>query len=470
MPYIKFCGGAGTVTGSMHYVSTEKSHVILDCGLFQGRRDEFYSTNSNFAFEISNLNAVVLSHAHIDHCGNIPTLVKKGCRAKILSTPMTKNLCRFMLPDSGYIQEEDIKYVNKINARRGLPSREPLYTKRDARNALKYFKGVEYHTPYKISKDMRVTFYESGHILGAAVPVLDVGELDNGENKPIRIAYAADLGRPNIPLLRNPETPKDIDYLIIESTYGGKKHENLEEAEEELAEVINRTAKRGGKVIIPSFALERTQMMVYILGKLIKAKKIKKIPIFVDGPLAVNITDVFRENPEYFDFETYQAYLDKEDPLGYDYVTYVKNVNDSKNLNDIHQPVIIISASGMCENGRILHHLKNNVENPNNTIVVIGFMAKDTLGRRIVEGHKMVKIFGRPHDLNAEVVILNAFSSHADQKGLIDYCRSCDKTLKEVFIVHGEPAQSEAFRKILKGKTGVKTRIPTKGDIVELKN
>jgi len=368
-----------------------------------------------------------------------------------------------MIPDSGYVQEEDIKFINKINKRRGLPPRLPLYTKKDAENSLKYIRSLQYNTKFALSKDIDLTFFEAGHILGSAIPVLDV-KTSRGI---IRIAYAVDLGRYGMPLLRNPEVPKDIDYLIIESTYGGRKHSSIKDAEDELADAINRTVKRGGKIIIPSFALERTQLIVYFISELIKRKKIKKIPIYVDSPLAVNLTKVFQENWEYFDEITKASFEREEDPLGYDNITYVTKVNDSKKLNDERRPMIIISASGMCENGRILHHLKNNIENPHNMIIVIGFMAKDTLGRRIVERKKEVRIFGMPRALNAEVVTLNAFSSHADKNGLVQYAKQCRGKLKEVFIVHGEESQSEVLRTNLK-RLNLKVRIPAKNETVYL--
>ncbi|MDD5195829.1 MAG: MBL fold metallo-hydrolase [Candidatus Omnitrophica bacterium] len=460
---LKFCGGARTVTGSTHLLSADRSNVLLDCGLFHGRRDEFYSVNSSFSFNPQNLCACILSHAHIDHCGNLPTLIKKGYRKHIFATPPTKELCRYMLPDSGYVQEEDVKFVNKINRGRGVALRYPLYTKQEAQNTLKYIRSLEYHSRFTLSKEIDLTFFNSGHILGASVPVLDV---KTGQGSMIRIAYAVDLGRYRMPLLRDPESPKDIDYLIIESTYGGRSHASIEVAEEELGSAINRTVKRGGKVIIPSFALERTQLMVFFINRLIKRKKIKKLPIYVDSPLAVNLTEVFRQNWEYFDESYKKAFLDEKDRLGFDDVTYVTSVDESKRLNEEKRPMVIISASGMCENGRILHHLRNNIENPHNTIVVVGFMAKETLGRRIVERERVVKIFGRPYHLNAEVITLNAFSSHADKDGLVDYIKSLG-SVRKVFIVHGEEEQSEALRDNLK-KLNIKAHIPAKEETVFL--
>ncbi|MBN1872321.1 MAG: MBL fold metallo-hydrolase [Candidatus Omnitrophica bacterium] len=462
---ITFLGGARTVTGSMHLVTTNSSNTILDCGLFYGHRDQYYDVNSAFSFLPENVDSCVLSHAHIDHCGNIPNLIKKGFRGAIHCTPATRDLCRYMLPDSGHVQEEDIRYVNKINKKRGLPPRQPLYTKKEAEKSLKFLRSLEYHKTLSINEDVNLTFYDAGHILGSAVSVLDI----KARKKSLRLAYAVDLGRSGMPLLRDPESPKDIDYMIIESTYGGRAHEDIKEAEDELARVITRTVKRGGKVIIPSFALERTQLIVFFISHLMKKKKIGKIPIFVDGPLAVNLTKVFRSHWSYFDEVTQMDIRNNEDPLGYEAVTYIKNVNQSKKLNEIKKPVIIISGSGMCENGRILHHLKNNVENPRNTIVVIGYMAEDTLGRSIVEKKKIVRIFGRPYDMNAEVVIINAFSSHADKYALTDYIESCREKLKQIFIVHGDIEQSEALRQRISRKLNMKPRIPAKGEVVYVK-
>jgi metallo-beta-lactamase family protein len=463
---IQFCGGARTVTGSVHLIVTKHSKVILDCGLFQGRRDEYFAINSQFPFNPQNLDACVLSHAHIDHSGNIPTLIKKGFRASVYCTPVTRDLCRYMLPDSGHIQEEDIKYVNKINRRRGMPPRAPLYTKEDAEKALKYFRALDYDHTMRIADDVDLNFYDGGHILGSTVTVLDIM---TGSRQPIRIAYAVDLGREGMPLLDDPEVPPGINYLIMESTYGGRRHETLKEAEIKLAKTINKTVQRGGKVIIPSFALERTQLIVYFISELIKRKMVPKIPIYVDGPLAVSLTQVFRENWKYFDETTKKSFLEHKDPFSHDNIEYISKVDDSKKLHDIDKPIIIISASGMCENGRIQHHLKNNIESSKNSIVVVGFMAKDTLGRRIVEEQSTVRIFGRPYDLRAEVIVINAFSSHADCDGLVKYAGRCRGNLRQVFLVHGEPDQAEILKNNIKKKFRLKVSIPEKGEAVYLR-
>ncbi|MBL7157016.1 MAG: MBL fold metallo-hydrolase [Candidatus Omnitrophica bacterium] len=460
---IKFFGGVETVPGSMHLLATERSRVLIDAGLFQGKRDEFFAINSQLPFNPSNLDSCIISHAHIDHCGNFPTLVKKGFRGKAYLTPATRDLCRYMLPDSGYVQEEDIKYVNKINKRRGLPPRWPLYTRAEAETALRYLRTLGYHKRMDIAPGIGLTFFDAGHILGSSISAIDI----KTRKGTTRIAYAVDLGRPNLPYLENPEVPKGIDYLIIESTYGARSRPPIEEAEEELLRAVRKTARRGGKVIIPSFALERSQEVLYFLSRLLRKKKIKDIPIYLDSPLAVNVTKVFRQNSEYFDKETREL-IDREvDPLGDKHITYIKDPAKSKKLNDMTGPMIIISASGTCENGRILHHLKNNIENPRNTIVTVGYMPKNTLGRKIREGNPSVNIFGRPYQVRAEIVEIEAFSAHADNADLVRYVKDCGKTLKKVFIVHGESSQREALRKSLKS-LNVKACVPRKNEIAYL--
>ena len=458
---VKFCGGVGTVTGSMHLIATNKAKVLIDVGLFQGRRSEFYAVNSLFPFNPSDLDSCVISHAHIDHCGNFPNLVKKGFRGKAYLTPTTRDLCRYMLPDSGYIQQEDIKYVNKINKRRGLPAVQPLYNRHDAEKSLKYLRALDYHKKLDIAPDIDLSFFDAGHILGSSIPTIDI----HTQKGTTRIAYAVDLGRPNLPYLRDPEVPKNIDYLIIESTYGARAHPSrIETAEDHLLRIINKTVKRGGKIIIPSFALERTQEVLFFISRLLRQKKIKDIPIYIDSPLAVNITKVFRNNWEYFDEETRELFRKELDPLGHKNMVYVKNVTQSKKLNDKTGPMIIISASGTCENGRILHHLKNNIENPHNTIVIVGYMPKNTLGSKILEKHPTVNIFGHPYQLKAEIVRVDAFSAHAGKNYLKRYVKECAGQLKKVFIVHGEPSQSEGLRKTIKS-LNIKVTIPKKNEV-----
>ncbi len=456
---IKFCGGVGTVTGSMHLISTGEENVLLDSGLFQGRREQFFEINSDFAFNPTLIDSCVISHAHIDHSGNFPKLVKKGFTGKAYVTPTTKDLLKFMLPDSGHIQEQDIKYVNKINKRKGLPQRWPLYTLKDAHKSLRYLKSLEYLKKLRIAKNIDLTFFDAGHILGSSIPTIDI----HGMSGYTRIAYAVDLGRPNLPYLRNPEVPKGVDYLIIESTYGNRTHSPIKDAEELLLMAIKKTVKRGGKIIIPSFALERAQEVLFFISRLLRQKKIKNIPVYIDSPLAVNITRVFENNWQYFDTQTRALYRKDINPLANKNFTYVKSTNESKKLNDKTGPMIIISASGTCENGRILHHLKNNIENPYNTIIVVGYMPMHTLGRRIIDGKPLVNIFGSPYELKAEVVVVDAFSAHADKNDLIRYVKDCKGRLKKVFIVHGDPEQSKALQKKIQS-LNINAIIPEKNE------
>jgi metallo-beta-lactamase family protein len=440
-----------------------RSKLLIDCGLFQGRRDEAFEKNSRFPFDPREIGACVLSHAHIDHSGNIPSLVKRGFGGKIYATEATRDLCEAMLPDSGHIQEEDIKFVNKLNREKRLPPRSPLYTRGDAEASLKRFRGYRYRVPVEVADGVSVTFYDAGHVLGSATPLIEMRE--NGTTT--RLAYAVDLGRKNVPILRDPETPPDIDYLIVESTYGGRTHASIEEAAEVLARTVRATVGRRGKIIVPSFALERTQEIVYFLSMLIRENRIPEIPIYVDSPLAVDITEVFRRHEECFDEEMLRRIRASDDPFGTKRIKYVTDIADSKRLNGDPNPMIIISASGMCEAGRILHHLRNNIENPANTILIVGYVAKNTLGRRIVEREPIVRIFGEEYPLRAEVVVMNAFSAHADQRDLVEYIAPLKGRLKKVFIVHGEEDQSEKLSALLVEK-GFSVRVPFPEEEFEL--
>ena len=460
---LAFCGGVRTVTGSMHLLEVNGEKVVIDCGLFQGHREEYYKVNSQFCFNPSLVDALVVSHSHIDHCGNLPNVVRNGFQGKIFVTKPTKDLLKLMLLDSAKIQEEDIRFVNKINARRNLPLRQPLYTIDDARKSLKKIRAFSYRKKFKLTAHITCAFFDAGHILGSSTPVFEV----SGEDQTMRIAYAVDLGRKGIPLLENPDIVENVDYLVIESTYGGRLHEPVADAKMQLAMTINRTLERGGKVIIPAFALERTQEVVYYLGLLIKERMIKNVPIYVDSPLACNITDVFVENSDSLDEEARGLIQKKADPFGLQSIHYIRNSEESKKLNFDKQPMIIISTSGMCESGRILHHLRNTIEDPRTTIVVVGYMAKNTLGRSIVERHKRVKIFGESFELKAEVEVMNAFSAHADKNELMDYAQNTKGRLRKIFIVHGDMDQSEALALNLINN-GFKAYIPKKFETVVL--
>jgi metallo-beta-lactamase family protein len=459
---IKFLGGARTVTGSSHLVSSDKSDILLDAGLFQGRRRDFYEVNTALHYNPRTINALIISHAHIDHCGNIPNLMKNGLRCKIYSTHATKDLCRLMLEDSAKIQEEDIKYLNKINRRLGLPAAKPLYTKKDVSNAIRRIHSLAYGRDFLVSRDTHVTLYNAGHILGSSIVVLDVKDQDRN----IRIGYAVDLGRKDLPMLDDPEIPRGLDYLIVESTYGGRVHAPIAEAKARLKEVINQTIDRGGKILIPAFSLERTQEVIYLLNELLKEKAIPAIPIYVDSPLATEVTDSFVCHSDYMNNRTCEAISQGDNPFEFLNLRFVRDQKESKRLNVDKRPMLIIAGSGMCESGRILHHLKNNIEDSRNTVLVVGYMAKDTLGRKIVERQRFVRIFGVECELNAEVVVINALSSHADKNDLANFISAC-LPLKRIFLVHGEEDQLQILSNTL-AKTGLDVYVPSKDEEVEL--
>ncbi|MBI3244168.1 MAG: MBL fold metallo-hydrolase [Chloroflexi bacterium] len=445
---ITFHGAAQTVTGSQHLVQVNGAKLLLDCGLFQGSRQETYYRNQHFMYDPHSVQTLVLSHAHTDHAGNIPNLVKKGFSGPILTTPASRNLANFMILDSARIQENDAEFVNKRKLKNGEPPIEPLYGTEDAEAALRLFEDRDYAKPFDVAPGVTAQFYEAGHILGSAITVLDIKE---GLRK-IRLAFSGDLGRKNMPILRDPTPIADVDYLIMESTYGNRLHKSPDEAHTQLRRVMREAVERGGKVIIPSFAVGRAQELIYSLQQLIRNRDIPSIPIYVDSPLAVNITKVFGKHKELYDTGALRAL--KEDDDGNLFtapgLTYVGSADESKALNDRKDPMVIISASGMCETGRILHHLRNNIENPRNTILIVSWQAPNTLGRRLVEKEPRVKIFGETFNLKAQVEVINGFSAHADQTGLLEWALALKGRLKKVFLVHGEPEPANALAEKLR--------------------
>jgi metallo-beta-lactamase family protein len=463
---ITFHGAAQTVTGSRHLLSLNDHHLLLDCGLFQGRRKDTYSRNLNFPFDVTALDAAILSHAHIDHSGNLPNLVKQGYPGSISATSATAHLAGVMLRDSGHIQESDVKFVNKRRAKRGEAPIEPLYTIADAANAAEQFIQRDYNTQFEAVPGAIATLVEAGHILGSAGVILDLEE--NGRK--VRVMFSGDIGRADLPIVRDPVLPKDVDYLIMESTYGDRSHDSSGQAYDELQAVLSRTIERGGKVIIPSFAVGRTQTLVYYLHQMIDRHEIPRIKVFVDSPLAVNVTDIFRDHPECFDEEATAFML--ADPhgsaLGFDLLTYTRSVDQSKAINFIDDPVIIISASGMAETGRILHHLRNNIEDERNTVLITSWMAPHTLGRRLSEGKKRIKIFGEEHKVRAEVASINGLSAHADQPHLIEYALASKDTLKGVFLVHGEEGSALTLMEKLKQAGLQDVYYPELGESVDI--
>ncbi len=463
---IQFIGAAQTVTGSMHLISVNNSKILLDCGLFQGKRAESYDRNKNFVFDPSKIDAVILSHAHIDHSGNLPNLVRNGFRGPVYSTSATKDLCNIMLYDSAYIQERDIEYVNKRHQRKNLPLVHPLYDITDVTAVMSQFISVDYNRDFMITKKISAKFLDAGHILGSAITVLEIE--DNGKRK--RIGFTGDLGRKDAPIIKDPEPLSDIDILISESTYGGKLHDPVSGMKDSLLHIISNTVDRGGKIIIPSFSVGRTQDIVYLLSELFNEGRLPVIPIYVDSPLAVNASDIFRSHTECFDDETIERFNVNEDPFGFNRLIYVRSVEESKKLNAMQSPCIIISASGMCEGGRIVHHIANNIENPKNTILIVGYQAEHTLGRRIVEKQPEISIFGDIYKLNAEVIVLNSLSAHADQNELVKYIMSADsENLNNLFLVHGEISQIDKLVVKLKSE-GFKKNIciPTANQKIEI--
>jgi len=462
-------GAAREVTGSRHLLEVNGKRIFLDFGMFQGHRKESDIKNRNFPFDASKIDAVILSHAHIDHSGGLPLLVKNGFRGPIYSTFATRDLCNYMLMDSAYIQEKDAEYMKEKMAKKKGAAKapvEPLYTVDDAQRCLGQFYGVGYERAFVVTEGVVCSFYDAGHILGSSLIHLIVYEKET--NKRYTFAFTGDLGRKNLPILRDPQILPETDYLMTESTYGNRFHESILDAGKRLEEVVKRTVQRGGKIIIPAFSVERTQEVVYHLNLLWQQKRIPDLPIFVDSPLSANVTEVFMNHPECFDAETFKEFVNnRKNPFGFGKLQYTHTVEESKELNTFNGPCIIISASGMCENGRILHHLRNNIEDPRNTIMIVGYMAMDTLGRKIEDKQAVVNIFGEPHHVRAEIAVMDAFSGHADRSDLLDYI-SRVKGLKKIFLVHGEESQQEAFKSYLNESGYKDVTINTVGESYEI--
>ncbi|CAN5924298.1 MBL fold metallo-hydrolase [soil metagenome] len=449
--HIDFIGAAQTVTGSKHLIRTKHANVLLDCGMFQGRRRESVERNKNLGFDPAALDAVVLSHAHIDHSGTLPLLVKQGFQGPIYTTPATRDLCAVMLEDSAIIQAADARYINKAIDRdhADMEHVEPLYSVDDVVRTLQQVIAVPYHRWMTIARGVKIMFHDAGHVLGSAVTALDIDDDDTKK----RIVYTCDLGRKNMPILRDPEVVDGADMLIIESTYGDRLHEPIDAMDDALAAVLARTYQRGGKVIIPSFALERAQEVLYAIRGLRKQGRMPPMPVYVDSPLTVKITDIFKLHPECYDAETRALLQGKDSPFEFEGLHYISDKEDSKALDASKEASVIISASGMCEGGRVVHHLKATIEDDKNTICIVGFQAQHTLGRRIVERRPRVRMFGVERDLRAEVVTFNGFSAHADQQNLVDYTEAvCSRgPLKQVVLVHGEPQAQKVLIEKLEG-------------------
>ena len=463
---ITFHGAAQTVTGSQHLIEVNGTKFLLDCGLYQGKRKEAYQINRELGYDPSTIDFVLLSHAHIDHSGNIPSLIKKGFIGDIYATPASVHMAELMLRDSGRIQESDIRHVNKKRKKQGKVLFEPLYMELDAIRAMNQFVQVPYKKQFQPAPGVIVEFYEAGHILGSAAIHLTIYE--DGVRK--TLWFSGDIGRPDLPLLRDPVLPFDADYLLMESTYGDRPHESVVEAYNHLRFVVNQTLSKGGKVIIPAFAVGRTQELVYHFNNMMYRKEIPSVPVFVDSPLAVNITDVFRKHWREFDTEA-RAMMGSEagrTALGFDRLTYIRSVQESKELNEQDEPMIIISASGMVETGRVLHHLEHNIHDPRSIVLIVSWQAPYTLGRRLLDGVKKVKIWGTEYDRKIGVERVKGFSAHAGQKFLVDYAAALKGKVKEIFLVHGEEGAAAVLTDKLKEAGLENIHYPEKGSFVDL--
>lgn len=452
---LSFYGAARTVTGSRHLVEVNGYRILLDCGLFQGKRKEAFELNRQEFCEARTVDVLILSHAHIDHSGNIPSLVKNGFVGDIYCTPATRDLCAVMLLDSANIQEKDVEFVNKRRSKQGKALFEPLYTREDVVDAMRNFVGVGYDRSREILPSVHLTFIDAGHLLGSASVILDIADRDAGHE--VRVVYSGDLGQRGIPIIRDPVPVRGgADVLIMESTYGNRFHPLYQETERELGRIIRETRNRGGVLLIPAFSVGRTQQIVYAMHKLADRGEISEIPIYVDSPLATRATEVFRMHPETYDDEIREFLLNDRhhDPFSFSSLRYTCSVEESMALNDLKEPAVIISGSGMMEGGRILHHLKNRVTDPRNTVLITGWQAPNTLGRRFVENQPLVNIFGEEYPLRSKVEILTGLSGHADRNGLLEWARAMEKKPARTFVVHGEIKSSLALSEGLKKECG----------------
>jgi len=463
---IRFCGAAGTTTGSQHLLEVNGRRILLDCGLYQGVRKQAYEVNCCFPyFEPAEIDCVILSHAHIDHSGNLPNLCKKGFRGNIISTDGTRDLCQIMLQDSAHIQEGDIEWLNKHRLRAKLPPVEPLYSQRDAELCLRQFVTISYDRPLQVADGVTVTFIDAGHILGSAQVLLEIQDREDATTK--RVLFSGDIGRGGNEVLRDPVPVPDVDFLLMECTYGGREHEEVSGTADRFADLINEALHRGGKILIPSFAVERTQQLLFTLHQLFAAGRIPEVPVFVDSPLAVSATEIYRLHPECFNEAVYQSLFERENPFGFENLTLVRSVKGSIELNHLAGRAIIISASGMCEAGRILHHLKNNISDPKTTVLFVGYCANNTLGRRIRDGEKVVPILGERFDVRAKIEAIDSFSGHADHLELLAWFDRTGGPKKKVWLVHGEPDHAEALREALAAKHSGEVVVARLGQTVE---
>ena len=460
-----FYGAAQEVTGSQHLLEVNGGRFLFDCGLFQGQRAEARRKNEQFAYKPNSIDAVLLSHAHIDHCGNLPRLYRKGFRGTVFCTEATADVAEVMLKDGAKIQLEDARYLSR-HLKKGHPSTSPLYDEKDVHGLMKLVQPLEYHQEHELADDVRIRFDDAGHILGSAITTLDVEE----EGVWRRIVFSGDLGRRDLPLLRDPTPIGRCDVLICESTYGNRIHPPAGDIKSELVRILKDALKLGGRVIVPAFSLGRTQQLVFFLNDLFNEGLLPPIPVFVDSPLSSRLTRVYRRHLDIMDNEVQKVLLDDSDPFGFPWLTYVGSPRESKGLNSRKGAMVIISASGMCEGGRVVHHLAHAIEDPKNTIAIIGYQAAHTLGRRIVERQKYVKIFDRDFSLKAHVEKLNGLSGHADVHDFKWWFEQAAKQggIGQAFLVHGERESAQALSKVLSGYCDEEPIIPARGESFEI--
>jgi metallo-beta-lactamase family protein len=463
---ISFQGAARTVTGSRHHIRFGARTFLFDCGIYQGRRDEADRVNRTFAFPPAELEAVVVSHAHLDHIGNLPTLAAQGFRGPIHATPATADLCDVMLEDSAMLMERDVDHVNR-HRRAGAPERQPLYGHADVENVIASLIPHAYHEAWDLGAGPRIEYQDAGHILGSALTTL---EFKSG-GRTLRLGMSGDLGRPRRPILRDPETLRGVDVLVMESTYGDRLHPDGEHTVRELAEIVERTLARGGRVLIPAFAVGRTQELVATLHGLMERRVIRDVPIYVDSPMASKATAVFRRHPECFDSDTRRAFEAGDGaPFGFHRLRYISSPDESRALNDQKGAMILIAASGMCEGGRILHHLQHGLGNAKNTVLFVGFQAPGTLGRRLRDGVNPVNIYGESFERRAEIAALEGFSAHADQRELLDWVAKIQPAPRRIFLVHGELEPAETLAGLLRERTQATVVVPERGQRFDLWN
>ncbi len=461
---IQVGGAAKTVPGSMHLLTINGRRLLLDCGMFQGKRDLANDRNSQLPFDAKSVDACMLSHAHMDHAGTLPVLTKSGFDGHIYCTSATRDLSSVMLRDSAHIQESDATYLNKRNAERGQPLIKPIYTEGDVVKCLQHFVALEYHRAFEPIPGMHVTFRDAGHILGSAEVIVDYEE--NRQKR--RLVFTGDLGRKHLPILRDPEDVDRADILITEGTYGGRFHDPIEDTRSQLAQLITETVERKGVLIIPAFAVGRTQEIVYDMQLLVSENRIPDIPVYVDSPLATNVTEIFRLHPECYDEEILE-YLNTDpdgDAFGWPRLRYVRTADESKALNDSQETAVIIAASGMCEAGRVLHHLKHHIGDPRATVLFVGYQAENTLGRKILDGDPIVKIFGDEYEVHAQIKRIGGYSGHGDHNDLVGFAHNMVSKPARTFIVHAEGDAAEKLQDGLKGIGLKDVQIPDRGDKV----